>query len=202
MNEIDPNKYLDIINKNNKKYNDSKNNIKKYLKGLGIRTLTIAVIFFSFAIMCKYNNDFKETITKYVFTDVISFTKIKKVYNKYLGGILPIKKEIDTQKVFNEQLNHDNLYHDGVSLTIPESYLIPAITEGMVVFIGNKEYYNNTIIIEDLNGVYIWYGNVSTTSLKLYDYVEKGTYIGEAERNLYMVFSKDNKYLNYEEFLK
>ena len=43
---------------------------------------------------------------------------------------------------------------------------------------------------------------VSTTSLKLYDYVEKGTYIGEAERNLYMVFSKDNKYLNYEEFLK
>ena len=190
MNEIDPNKYLDIINKNNKKYNDSKNNIKKYLKGLGIRTLTIAVIFFSFAIMCKYNNDFKETITKYVFTDVISFTKIK--------------KEIDTQKVFNEQLNHDNLsvYHDGVSLTIPESYLIPAITEGMVVFIGNKEYYNNTIIIEDLNGVYIWYGNVSTTSLKLYDYVEKGTYIGEAERNLYMVFSKDNKYLNYEEFLK
>ena len=63
-------------------------------------------------------------------------------------------------------------------------------------------YYNNTIIIEDLNGVYIWYGNVSTTSLKLYDYVEKGTYIGEAERNLYMVFSKDNKYLNYEEFLK
>ena len=204
MNEIDPNKYLDINNKNNKKCNDSKNNIKKYLKGLGIRSLTIAVIFFLSAITCKYNNDFKETITKYVFTDVISFTKIKKVYNKYLGGILPIKKEIDTQKVFNEQLNHDNLsvYHDGVSLTIPESYLIPAITEGMVVFIGNKEYYNNTIIIEDLNGVYIWYGNVSTTSLKLYDYVEKGTYIGEAERNLYMVFSKDNKYLNYEEFLK
>ena len=53
MNEIDPNKYLDIINKNNKKCTDSKNNIKKYLKGLGIRTLTIAVIFFSFAIMCK-----------------------------------------------------------------------------------------------------------------------------------------------------
>ena len=204
MNEIDPNKYLDIINKNNKKYNDSKNNIKKYLKGLGIRTLTIAVIFFLSAIICKYNNGFKETITKYVFTDVISFTKIKKVYNKYLGGILPIKKEINTQKVFNEQLNYDNLsvYHDGVNLTISESYLVPAIAEGMVVFIGNKEYYNNTIIIEDLNGVYIWYGNISTTSLKLYDYVEKGAYIGEAEKSLYMVFSRDNKYLNYEEFLK
>ena len=79
------------------------------------------------------------------------------------------------------------MYHDGVSLTIPESYLIPAITEGMVVFIGNKEYYNNTIIIEDLNGVYIWYGNVSTTSLKLYDYVEKGTYI-ERQKEIYIWF--------------
>ena len=72
----------------------------------------------------------------------------------------------------------------------------------MVVFIGNKENYNNTVIIEDLNGVYIWYGNINTTSLKLYDYVEKGSYIGEASNNLYMVFSKDNKYLSYEEYLK
>ena len=32
MNEIDPNKYLDIINKNNKKCTDSKNNIKKILE--------------------------------------------------------------------------------------------------------------------------------------------------------------------------
>ena len=205
MNEIDPNKYLDIINRNNKnKTDDSKNNIKKYLTGLGIRALIILVIFFSLAIACKYNGNFKDTITKYVFIDGISFTKIKKAYNKYLGGILPIKKEINTQKVFNEKISYDNLsvYHDGVNLTVSESYLVPSLTEGMVVFIGNKENYNNTVIIEDLNGVYIWYGNINTTSLKLYDYVEKGTYICEAEKNLYMVFSKDNKYLNYEEFLK
>lgn len=205
MNEIDPSKYIEIINRNNKnKTNDSKNSIKKYLKGLGIRVLIVLVIFFSLAIACKYNSNFKDTITKYVFTDGISFTKIKKAYNKYLGGILPIKKEINTQKVFNEKISYDNLsvYHDGVNLTVSESYLVPSLTEGMVVFIGNKENYNNTVIIEDLNGVYIWYGNINTTSLKLYDYVEKGTYIGEVNNSLYMVFSKDNKYLNYEEYLK
>lgn len=205
MNEIDPSKYIEIINRNNKnKTNDSRNSIKKYLKGLGIRVLIVLVIFFSLAIACKYNSNFKDTITKYVFTDGISFTKIKKAYNKYLGGILPIKKEINTQKVFNEKISYDNLsvYHDGVNLTVSESYLVPSLTEGMVVFVGNKENYNNTVIIEDLNGVYIWYGNINTTSLKLYDYVEKGTYIGEVNNNLYMVFSKDNKYLNYEEYLK
>lgn len=202
MNDIDPNKYLNIIKKNNKK--STNYSIKKYFKSLTIRTLIIMAIFFSFAIVCQYNNNFKDTVTKYVFTNSISFTKIKKIYNKYLGGILPIRKEINTQKVFNEKLSYDDLsvYHDGVSLSIQDFYLVPSITEGMVVFIGNKEYYNNTIIIEDLDGTYIWYGNISTTSLKLYDYVEKGTYIGEAQNNLYMVFSKDNKYLNYEKYIK
>lgn len=206
MNEIDPNKYIDIINRNNKNIASGNNKgIKKYMKGLAIRVLIVLTIFFSLAIACNYNSNLKETIHKYVFTDGIPFTKIKKIYNKYLGGILPIKKEINTQKVFNEQLNYDALsvYYDGVNLTVSNSYLVPSITEGMVVFIGNKENYNNTIIVEDLNGVYIWYGNISTTSLKLYDYVEKGTYIGEVNNNnLYMVFSKNGKYLNYEEYLK
>ena len=72
----------------------------------------------------------------------------------------------------------------------------------MVVFIGNKEGYGNTVIIEDLDGVYNWYGNIDNTSLKLYDYVDKGTLVGEVNNTLYLVFSKGDKYLNYEEYLK
>ena len=71
----------------------------------------------------------------------------------------------------------------------------------MVVFIGNKENYGKTIIIEDLDGVDYWYGNISSTSLKLYDYVEKGNPVGEVKKDLYLVFSKDGKYLNYEEYI-
>lgn len=200
MNEIDPSKYIDIINRNNK---SEQSNIKKYLKKLGIRVGIVLIIFLSLAITCNYSDKFKDVITKYVFTESISFTKIKNIYNKYLGGILPIKKEVDTKKVFNEKLNYSNLslYYDGVNLTVSDGYLVPALREGMVVFIGNKDNYGNTVIIEDLNGTYIWYGNISTTSLKLYDYIETGSYIGEVNKNLYMVFSKDNKYLSYEEYL-
>lgn len=200
MNEIDPSKYIDIINRNNK---SEQSNIKKYLKKLGIRVGIVLTIFLSLAITCNYSDKFKDVITKYVFTESISFTKIKNIYNKYLGGILPIKKEVDTKKVFNEKLNYSNLslYYDGVNLTVSDGYLVPALREGMVVFIGNKDNYGNTVIIEDLNGTYIWYGNISTTSLKLYDYIETGSYIGEVNKNLYMVFSKDNKYLSYEEYL-
>lgn len=202
MNEIDPSKYINIINRNNTK--NSKNNLIKYSKRLGIRILIVLIIFLSLSIIYKKNDNLKNTITEYVFKDEISFIKIKNIYDKYLGGLLPIKKEISTKKVFNEKLNYNNLsvYHDGVNLSVSESYLVPSLDEGMVVFIGNKDNYGNTVIIENLDGIYIWYGNINTTSLKLYDYVEKGTYIGEVSNNLYLIFSKDNIYLNYDEYIK
>ena len=202
MKEIDPSKYINIINRNNTK--NSKNNLIEYSKRFGIRILIVLIIFLSLSIIYKKNDNLKNTITEYVFKDEISFIKIKKIYDKYLGGLLPIKKEISTKKVFNEKLNYSNLsvYHDGVNLSVSESYLVPSLDEGMVVFIGNKDNYGNTVIIENLDGIYIWYGNINTTSLKLYDYVEKGTYIGEVSNNLYLIFSKDNIYLNYEEYIK
>lgn len=200
MNDIDVNKYLKKINKNNKP-KDSK--IKKYLKSLGIRVLIVIVLFLSLSIACKSSNKFKEKVHDYIYTEDISFTKIKKFYNKYLGGILPLKKDADTLEVFNEKLVYDSAskYIDGVKLSVNSNYLVPAINEGMITFIGEKKDYGSTVIIEDLDGLEIWYGNVNTTNLKLYDYVEKGSLLGEANEILYLVYSKDGKFLNYEEYL-
>ena len=66
-----------------------------------------------------------------------------------------------------------------------------------------KEHYGNVIIIEGVNGIDIWYGNMETSSIKLYDYVESGTYLGTTKDNyLYLVYSKDGQFLNYKEHLK
>lgn len=202
MNEIDPSKYINIINRNNNKKDNNK--LKYYLKKFGIKILLVAVIFLGAAIACQSSNTIKNKINSYVFTEAMSFTKMKKVYNKYLGGVLPIKMNTATEKVFKEKLNYNNLsiYHDGVLLDVTDSYLVPSLREGMVVFIGDKEHYGNTVIIEDLDGIYNWYGNINNTSLKLYDYIEEGSYIGEVNNKLYLVFSKDNKYLDYEEYIK
>ena len=71
----------------------------------------------------------------------------------------------------------------------------------MVVFIGDKENYGKTVIIENLDGIQYWYGNISNTSLKLYDYVQNGDLVGEVKDELYMVFSREGSYLNYEEYI-
>ena len=202
MERIDVKKYKDIINKNSsKKSND--NNLKKYFKGLVIRLLIVVLLFLTALIACKCNSQIKDKVYKYLYTEDISFTKIKKIYNKYLGGILPIKKEVDTEKVFQEKLKYTDLsiYQDGIKLSVGNNYLVPALQEGMVVFVGDKENYGNTIIVEDLDGVRYWYGNITTSSLKLYDYIEKGSLIGETSTNLYLVFSKDDNYLDYEKYI-
>ena len=202
MNEINQSKYINIINKGNKKTNG--NNIKKYLTNLLVRSLVVVIILISLAIIYKSNISLSDNISNYFFTENISFTKIKKIYDKYLGGLLPTKKEEDNAtEVFSEKLNYSSssIYYDGVKLSVSENYLVPSLAEGMVVFIGNKENYGNTVIIENLDGIDYWYGNISSTSLKLYDYIEKGSLIGETKNDFYMVFSKNGKYLDYEEYL-
>ena len=203
MNEIDKKKYMDIINKKNNNI-DKEFEFGKYVKKFFLKTFIVLVLFTSLAITCKRSDFLKEKITNYLYSDDISFTKIKNIYDKYLGGILPVKNEVNTEKVFNEKLKYSSssVYLDGVKLEVTSNYLVPALKEGMVVFVGNKEGYGNTVIIEDLDGVYNWYGNIDNTSLKLYDYVNKGTLVGEVNDKLYLVFSKGDKYLDYEEYLK
>ena len=107
--------------------------------------------------------------------------------------------------IFNEELSYNNSskYHDGVKLEVDNNYLVPTIEEGMIIFIGEKENYGNVVIIEDIDGKDIWYGNMETTTVKLYDYVEKNSYLGTTKNNtLYLAFQKDGKFLNYEEYLK
>lgn len=200
MNEIDPSKYEKFISKKT-----SPHTSKRYVYNLLSRTMIVIVILSVVAIIYKGNSFLKEKITTYFLKEEISFPQVKKIYDKYLGGLLPITKTTtDTTSVFEEKLNYSSvsLYYDGAKLSVSETYLVPSLEEGMVVFLGDKENYGKTAIVESLDGIRYWYGNLTTTSLKLYDYVEKGSLIGEVSKDLYLVFSKDDTYLKYEDYLK
>lgn len=187
-----------------KKINEEK--IIKYLRSLIIRSLFVIVLFLVLAILSKSNQSYKDLIVTNIYEKNFSFAKVKKLYTKYLGGIVPLDKiGVDTAPVFNEKLEYVDIsiYYDGAKLEVINNYLVPIIEEGMVVYIGEKEKYGNVVIIEGIDGIDIWYGNLETTSVKLYDYVEKGTYLGQTKDNiLYLAYSKDGKFLDYKEYLK
>lgn len=200
INEIDLSKYKDVINKTK---NRKDKTASDYIYNFICKSFIVIIVLFSIAIVYKGNSNLKDKISNYFLDSDISFIKIKKIYDKYLGGVLPIKKDDSVVEVFDEKLEYNDvsIYYDGVKLEVEDNYLVPTLTEGMVVFVGDKDNYGYTVIIENLDGTMFWYGNISNTSLKLYDYVEKGSLVGEVSSSLYMVFSKDGNFLSYEDYI-
>lgn len=178
-----------------------KENVKNFLN----RLLVTILIFLIGMICVKKDATFKEKISKIVYEQNISFAKVKKTYEKYFGALIPVEKIIAEEKpVFSEKLTYSsqNVYKDGVALTVSENYMVPALNSGVIVFIGEKEEYGSTIIIDQPDGVEVFYSNINALNLKLYDYVEKGALLGETKNDkLYLVFSKNGQYLNYKDYI-
>ena len=72
----------------------------------------------------------------------------------HFGDILPFQNIVkdNTKLVFNENLVYEDasVYKDGVKLKVDSNYLVPIIESGIVVFIGEKDDYGKTVIIEQV----------------------------------------------------
>ena len=163
-----------------------------------IITLTVLIIL-------KSKPSLKSAFYKEVYEKNISFATINSLYKKYIGSSVLFDSFKDsTKSVFNNKLSYkqSNKYLDGVKLTVDDNYLIPALENGLVIFIGQKEGYGNTVIVQQSNGIDVWYGNIKNVAVKLYDYIDKSSFIGEAEDNyLFLVFKKDGGVVNYQDFI-
>lgn len=181
----------------------------KYFKITLYKSLVTVVLVLIILIVTKSSDRYKAIIKQNVFDKNFSFAEVNKVYTKYLGSALPFKdvkifKE-ETTTTFEEKLKYTETskYLDGVKLTVEQNYLVPIQESGLVVFSGEKEGYGNIIIIQQVNGVDMWYGNLSNINVNLYDYVEKGNLLGEVkDTNLYLVYQKDGKYVDYKEYIQ
>ena len=193
--------YLRI--KNKKKYKNRKCSFfDKYI----IKFLILIVFTLATMICLKSNNKFKTKFYEKVYDSHFSFAKVNKLYQDIFGSPNPFNDLLknNSTPVFNEKLNYKTAskYYDGVSLEVDENLLIPILESGMVVFIGEKENYGNTVIIEQIDGIDVWYGNITNLNVNLYDYVEKGSILGNADKNsLYLVYKKEGKNLDYNEYI-
>ncbi len=189
----------------NKKTVKKKLVLKKGIRSFINRLLIVTIIFLSCLILIKSNNSFKNNLIKYVYEDSFKFTKLKAIYEKYFGKILSIDKVAPKEEaVFNEKLEYSkaNVYNDGAVLTVSDNYMVPTLESGIVVFIGEKEGYGSTVIIEQVDGIDVWYSNIKANNIKMYDYIEKGSLIGEVKgKKLYMVFQKDGAFLDYKKYI-
>ena len=171
----------------------------KYIKNLIIRVLASIILFLGISIFVNYSDKNLLLFKNNIYDKTLKFTKISSLYNKYLGSVFPIRENvINTSK--NIDYKEINTYKDGASLKgVNEVY---PYKSGIVVFIGEKEDYGNTIIIQGMDEIDYWYSNIENVNVKLYDYVESDNIIGSAKNNtLYVLFMKNGEVLNYEEYI-
>lgn len=191
-------KYLSKMKKPSKKSNP----FYKFM----IRVFICILILLGGLIFLKYDKNNKQIIYKYLYENNINMATINKWYKEHFGDIVPFQNKVKnkTELVFNEDLVYKDasIYKKGVKLNVDDNYLVPIIESGIVVFIGNKDDYGKTVIIEQVDGVNVWYGNIDNINVSLYDYVSKGEFLAEASKSFYMVFQKNGKYLKYQDYLK
>ena len=173
--------------KNSKEKKNKKNIISIFLNKL----FTIIIFCMLIVIISNYSSRFKNFIINDVLNSTMDFSFVNKIINKYTDVF---KKSADVN-VSSIVENSEEEYLDGIKYILKDKEEILAKEGGIVTFIGQKEGYNNTIIIQQSNGYYAWYGNISPL-IKIYDYVEKGTVIGSASKEYYYALFKDDKKVN------
>ncbi len=198
----------DSFNKINldKKEEKSGNYLQKLIFTTLIKILIVIILFLASLIYIKQSDKNKQEYKKIVYNNSLSFAKIYNVYKEYLGDLIPFKNSFNdnTKLVSDEKLTYEKIEkeNDGYILTVSSSYAASSIKSGIVVKIDEKnKNYKTMITIQDKNGLNITYGCLSDITVKLYEYVEKGQLLGIADKKLYLIFEKDDKYLSYEEYL-
>lgn len=171
--------------------------ISKFLITIVLTLITIIIL--------KGNTQIKTQFYKYIYETNFNFATINNWYQKKFGTTIPFQKifQTPTQTVFNEKITYKKIndYENGAVLEVSTEYLVPIIESGIVVFIGEKENYGNTIIIQQINGIDTWYGNINA-NVSMYDYVEKGSLLGNCINNkLYIQFQKNGEPIDYNEYI-
>lgn len=169
------------------------------------KILILFLLFLIGLIIMKFDKNGDNVIHNYLNEKNINFAYFNNLYKKYFGDILPFESVVskNNMEVFNEDISYNsaNKYVDGVSLDVGENYLVPIMNDGVVVFSGEKEDYGKTVIIQQSDGILVWYGNLSSVNVNIYDYVNKGEFLGEVSNNLYLVFQGEDGFLDYKKYI-
>lgn len=144
-------------------------------------------------IFVEYGNN-RELYKNNVLENNISFSKLRSYYDKYFVGK---KNEISDEEVMVSN-EIDEIIVDGRYKYLKEE--VKSIESGIVVYVGEKDNLGNTVIVQGVDGVDVWYSNLGDVRVSLYDYVSSGDLLGLSNEYYLISLYKDGKLITYEEY--
>ena len=174
----------------------------KYISNLFTRTLLSIILVLISAIYININDANLIAFHNHFFKETLAFSKLNELYTKYFGSLLPDTKAkttpvFENKEPFTQIEKIENSYK--IALT---GNTLQFLESGVVVFLGEKENLGKTLIVQGIDGIDIWYSNLSNCNVTMYDYVEKGAIVGEFSNNQAMLsFIENGEYISYENYL-
>ena len=171
--------------------------LKQPFRNMFGKLLETIIVFLIGMIIVKGNKTLAKSLEDEIYNNSFSFTKMNTISKKYLGSLLPSVVET-TKEVFNENLNYQKIeeIENGIKLTINNNTPITVLENGMVMYIDD-----DSLTIEQIDGVKVTYNNILHKELKLYDYLEKGDILGTSKSNeITILFTKEGESVDYKKY--
>ncbi|MFA8439978.1 peptidoglycan DD-metalloendopeptidase family protein [Pueribacillus sp. YX66] len=163
-----------------------------------IKVFLSIVLFLAVAILFKQPSDMFVNVRQFVtytFEQDFKFASVAAWYERKFGkplALLPDRLANDDTETVN-QSSHDyavpvtgkiiepfNVEKKGIMLETGVDATIESVQDGFVVFVGERENLNKTVIVQHQDGSESWYGNLESVDVALYDYIKSGHKIGKA----------------------
>ena len=122
------------------------------------------------------------------------FAAVSGWYEERFGkplALLPLKTESEEKEPMKTDWQYalpasgkilEDFGDNGERITIEtgNGSAVEAIDKGLVLFVGQKEGFGRTIIIQHGDKSETWYGNLDSLDVSVYEYIEAGTRLGTA----------------------
>ena len=129
------------------------------------------------------------------------FTGINASIDKALGSLFTFKLATGNQtQTVSGSVQY--LQGDGDSEFSCEGSQIPALSAGVVYFVGMEDDGTYSLLVEYDNTLLVAYYRVSDPLVKTYDQVRKGDYLASYQGSFKALFKKDGRLLTYEEAMQ
>lgn len=161
------------------------------------KLLISIIIVLSCLIVTNFDSELRDSFNKKILEENISFTSIKKIYNKYIGG----EEKKDTLVANVSPIEEYEIIDNSYKFKINKDEGIEVRKSGIIVYNNTKDNLGNTVIIQGNDGVDIWYSNIEMTEYSIYDYVSSGDILGSSISDYYLItIVRDGEKLKYEEY--
>lgn len=185
-----------------------------------LKVLISGILFVGIALLYKYPNDRLQSVKTIVtnsFEKELQFAFVTNWYEDTFGkpiAFLPSDRKNtspDSEQVsskydipINGVVSQDFASNgEGIILDTDKNVKVAAVQEGTVVFVGKKEKWGNTVIIQHRDFSESWYGNLDNTNVQVYDAVEKGEKLGivanstdDSKGQMFFAIKKDDKFID------